>query len=276
MRASGYVIHVTPSIWSIVVESHALRKSWAVTMTVLGVVTKSVKQTVLNLWKKHCHSVDTSKQCDVARTRAECNAENGAIKFYLHALTVVRVVAVNLVPNNAKSSKRERVGLVDMKSPLLVPPLQEIALSAVKPLWSVVTSALEIVASVEWVECTNGADRGVIVCWYVLIFAKSHVQCPVRHVPRRAKTVVSTPGASTNVGRRACRAVTNVRGGVSIISVTNGVVSYAIVQDVTSLATRFSSVEVGVIHTLVVVCVERSAFAPCARKTVEMQSPKFF
>lgn len=73
MRANGYVIHVTPTIWSIVVESHALRKSWAVTMTVLGVVTKNVKQSVLNLWKKRCHSVDTSKQCHVARTRAECD-----------------------------------------------------------------------------------------------------------------------------------------------------------------------------------------------------------
>ena len=57
MRANGYVIHVTPTIWSIVVESHALRKSWAVTMTVLDVVTKNVKQSVLNLWKKRCHSV---------------------------------------------------------------------------------------------------------------------------------------------------------------------------------------------------------------------------
>lgn len=123
MRANGYVIHVTPTIWSIVVESHALRKSWAVTMTVLGVVTKNVKQSVLNLWKKRCHSVDTSKQCHVARTRAECNAENGAIKFYLHALTVVRVVAVNLVPNNAKSTSRERIGHVDMKSPLLAQPI---------------------------------------------------------------------------------------------------------------------------------------------------------
>lgn len=158
MRANGYVIHVTPTIWSIVVESHALRKSWAVTMTVLGVVTKNVKQPVLNLWKKRCHSVDTSKQCHVARTRAECNAENGAIKFYLHALTVVRVVAVNLVPNNAKSTSRERIGHVDMKSPLLAQPLRQIAQSPVGPLWNVVTSALESVASVEWFGCTNGAD----------------------------------------------------------------------------------------------------------------------
>lgn len=65
MRANGYVIHVTPTIWSIVVETHALRKSWAVTMTVLGVVTINVRQSVVNLWKKRSHSVDTSKQCDL-------------------------------------------------------------------------------------------------------------------------------------------------------------------------------------------------------------------
>lgn len=115
------------------------------------------------------------------------------------------------------------------------------------------------------------------MCWYVLIFAKSHVQCPVRHVPCCAKTVVSTPSANTSVGRRACRAVTNAGRGVSIISAIDGVVSCAIVQDVTNLVRRFSNVEVGVIPTLVVVCVGRSAFVPCARKTmVQMQSPKFF
>lgn len=245
-------------------------------MTVLGFVIKSVKQTVMSVWKKHCRPVDTSKQYAVARTRAECDAENSAIKFYPRALIAVRVVAVNLVPNNARSSKRERIGHVDMKSTLLARPLKQIAQSPVGRNWNVVTSALESVASVEWVGCTNGADRGVVVCWYVLIFAKCHVQCPVRHVPRRAKIVVSTPSASTNVERRACRAVTNAHGGVSITSVINGVVSCAIVQDVTNLATRFSSVAVGVIPTLVVVCVERSVFVPCARKTVEMQSLKYF
>lgn len=103
------------------------------------------------------------------------------------------------------------------------------------------------------------------------------MKCPVRHVPCCAKTVVSTPSANTSVGRRACRAVTNAGGGVSIISATDGVVSCAIVQDVTNLVRRFSNVEVGVIPTLVVVCVGRSAFVPCARKTmVQMQSPKFF
>ena len=101
MRVNGYVILMTPSIWSIAVESHALRKSRDVTMTVLSFVTNSVKQTVLSLWKKHCRPVDTSKQYNVARTPAECDAKNGAIKFYPRALIAVRVVAVNLVPNNA-------------------------------------------------------------------------------------------------------------------------------------------------------------------------------
>ena len=165
---------------------------------------------------------------------------------------------------------------MDMKSPLLARPLKQIAQSPVRRLWNVVTSALESAASVEWVGCTNGADQGAIVCWYVLIFAKCHVQCPVRHVPRCAKTVVATPRASTNAGKRACRAVTNARGGVFITSVIDYVVSCAIVQGARSLATRFSGVVVGVILTRVVVCVERSAFVPCARKTVEMQSPKYF
>lgn len=132
-------------------------------------------------------------------------------------------------------------------------------------------------ASAEWAVCTNGVDRpSVIECWYVLIFAKKRVQCPVRHVPCHAKTVAFTPSASTNVGRRVCRAVTNASGDVPIICVTNDVVSCAIVQDVTNLATRFSNVVVGVIPTVVVVCVEKNAFVPCARKTVEMQSPKYF
>ena len=47
---------------------------------------------------------------------------------------------------------------MDMKSPLLAQPLRQIAQSSVEPLWNVVTSALESVASVEWVGCTNGAD----------------------------------------------------------------------------------------------------------------------
>ena len=276
MGVNGYVILMTPTIWSIVVESHALRKSRDVTMTVLSFVIKSVKHTVLSLWKKHCRSVDTRKQYAVARTRAECGAWNGAIKFYPPALIAVRVVAVNHVPNNAKSSKREQIGHVGMKSPLLARPLKQIAQSPVGRLWNVVISAPESVASVEWVGCTNGADRSVSVCWYVLIFAKCHVQCPVRHVPRRARTVVSTPSASTNVERSACRAVTNVSGSVPITSATNSVVSCAIVQDVTNLAARFSGVVVGVIPTLVVVCVERTVFVPSARKTVKMQSPKYF
>ena len=84
------------------------------------------------------------------------------------------------------------------------------------------------------------------------------------------------PSASTNVERRACRAVTSASGSVPITSATNSVVSCAIVQDVTNLATGFSGVAVGAIPTLVVVYVERSVFVPCARKTVKMQSPKYF
>ena len=124
MRVNGYVILMTLTIRSIVVESHAPRKSRDVTMTVLSFVTKSVKQTALSLWRKRCRPVDTSRQYVVAWTRAEYDAENSAIKFYLSALIAVRVVAVSLVPNNAKSSKRERIGHVDMKSPLLARPLR--------------------------------------------------------------------------------------------------------------------------------------------------------
>lgn len=104
MPVKGYVILMTPSIWSIAVESHALRKSRDVTMTALSSVTKSVKQTALSLWKKHCRPVDTSRQYVVAWTREECDAENSAIKFYPRALIAVRVVVVNLVPKNAKSA----------------------------------------------------------------------------------------------------------------------------------------------------------------------------
>lgn len=125
-------------------------------MTVLSFVTKRVEQTVLSSWKKHCRPVVTNKQYDVARTRAECDAKNGAIKFYRRALIAVKVVAVNHVPNNARSSKRERICYVDMKSPWLALPLKQIAQSPVRQLWNVVTFALESVASVEWVGCTNG------------------------------------------------------------------------------------------------------------------------
>jgi len=103
MRVNGYVILMTPSIWNIVVESHALRKSTDATMTVIGFVTNRVKHTVLSLWKKHYRPVDTSKQHDVARTPAKCDAENSVIKFYPRALIAVRITAVNLVRNNVRS-----------------------------------------------------------------------------------------------------------------------------------------------------------------------------
>ena len=124
MRVNGYVILMAPSIWRIVAETHALRKSRAVTMTVLSFVTKSVKQTALSLWKKHYRPVDTRRQYVVAWTRKEYDAENSAIKFYPRVLIAVRVVVVNLVPKNAKSSKRERIGHVVMKSLLLARPLR--------------------------------------------------------------------------------------------------------------------------------------------------------
>ena len=111
MRVNGYVILMTLTIRSIVVESHAPRKSRDVTMTVLSFVTKSVKQTALSLWRKRCRPVDTSRQYVVAWTRAEYDAENSAIKFYLSALIAVRVVAVNLVQTMPSAGKEKGLAM---------------------------------------------------------------------------------------------------------------------------------------------------------------------
>ena len=182
---------------------------------------------------------------------------------------------VNLAQENAKSSSREHIGYVDMKSVLLARQHWQIAQPFVRTFWNAATSALEPVASVAWVEFTYVARTGTSKYWFVLMSTRHHAQNPARHVRCRAKTdAVIRLAKCAFVGRRAVIAPISAIGIVPILDVTSYVVNCAIAQDVISPAKSSSNAEVGLIAAEA--CAERSAFVLCVTKTMAAQSPKYF
>lgn len=127
---------------------------------------------------------------------------------------------------------------MDMKSPLPARPLQKIAQFLVMPLYIVVTSALAIVASVEWVEFTRPAQRSVNVCWFVLMSVRSVAACHVHRVPRSVKIVASTANAIKLVESHAFLVVTRVRGNVSITNAASSATRFVTGADATSPALK--------------------------------------
>ena len=101
-----------------------------------------------------------------------------------------------------------------------------------------VTSALGIVVSVEWVEFTKVAKKSANVCWFVLMAVKNVAACLVRHVPRGVKIAASTANVLELVESHAYLVAIRVRGNVSITSATSSATRFVTGPDVTSLALK--------------------------------------
>lgn len=101
-----------------------------------------------------------------------------------------------------------------------------------------VTTVLGDVASVEWVEFTEVAERSVNACWFVLMAVKSVATCLVRHVPWIVKIVACTANVITHVEKRACLVVTRVHGNANITSAISSATRFATGRGATYPATK--------------------------------------
>lgn len=87
-----------------------------------------------------------------------------------------------------------------------------------------------------------------------------------RHAHLLAKTVANIQNVISSVGWLASLALKSATGNALILSVANRVANCAIAQDVIGPVRSSSNVHVerNAVHIAVEVCVESSAFVPCA------------